>query len=104
MGSSPSSGSTALGSWDVPSVTVRPFRQLIWSGKRLTVRDTPAIETKPQSGQRQQPKRKERVKPTGQGGTKPGTTPPGAKPPTSKPPGTKQAGTKQAGTKPLEQA
>ena len=46
--------------------------------------DTPAIETKPQSGQRQQPKRKKRVKPTGQGGTKPGTTPPGAKPPGAK--------------------
>ena len=68
------------------------------------VRDSPAIETKPQSGQRQQPKRKERVKSTGQGGTKPGTTPPGAKPPASKPPGTKQASTKQASTRPLEQA
>jgi YidC/Oxa1 family membrane protein insertase len=71
------------------------------------VRDTPAIETKPQPGQRQQPKRKERVKPTGQGRTKPGTTPPGAKPPASKPPGTKQPGTKppgtkQAGARPLE--
>ncbi len=78
------------------------------------VRDTPAIEPKPQSGQRQQPKRKERVKPTGQGGTKPGTTPRGAKPPASKPPASKPParkpparklpGTMQAGTKPLEQA
>jgi YidC/Oxa1 family membrane protein insertase len=68
------------------------------------VQDTPAIETKPQSGQRQQPKGKKRVKPTGQGGTKPGTTPPGAKPPGAKPPASKPPGTKQAGTKPLEQA
>jgi YidC/Oxa1 family membrane protein insertase len=30
--------------------------------------DTPAIEAQPQSGQRQQPKRKKRVKPAGQGG------------------------------------
>ncbi|MBE3073622.1 MAG: hypothetical protein IMZ75_01545, partial [Actinobacteria bacterium] len=63
------------------------------------VQDIPAPDTKPASGQRQQPKRKKRVKPTGQGGTKPGTTPRGAKPPASKLPGTKQAG-----TKPLEQA
>jgi len=68
------------------------------------IQDTPAIETKPQSGQRQQPKRKERVKPTGQGGTKPGTTPPGTKPPGAKPPASKPPGTKQAGTKPLAQA
>jgi YidC/Oxa1 family membrane protein insertase len=73
------------------------------------VQDTPAIETKPQSGQREQPKRKKRIKPTVQGGTKPGTTPtgakpPGSKPPGSKPPGTNQAGTNQAATKPLEQA
>jgi YidC/Oxa1 family membrane protein insertase len=68
------------------------------------VQDTPAIETKPQSGQRRQPKGKKRVKPTGQGGTKPGTTPPGAQPPGAKPPASKPPGTKQAGTKPLEQA
>src|SRR5450631_1573786 len=36
------------------------------------VPDIPAPDTKPASGQRQQPKRKKRVKPTGQGGTKPG--------------------------------
>jgi YidC/Oxa1 family membrane protein insertase len=30
------------------------------------VQETPAIETRPKSGQRQQPKRKKRVKPTGQ--------------------------------------
>ena len=64
------------------------------------VQDTPAIETKPESGQRQQPKGKKRVKPTGQGGTKPGTTPPGAKPPGAKPHASKPPGTKQAGTKP----
>jgi membrane protein insertase Oxa1/YidC/SpoIIIJ len=44
------------------------------------VPDISAPDTKPASGQRQQPKRKKRVKPTGQGGTN------------------------QAGTKPLEQA
>jgi YidC/Oxa1 family membrane protein insertase len=44
------------------------------------VPDIPAPDTKPASGQRQQPKRKKRAKPTGQGGTN------------------------QAGTKPLEQA
>jgi YidC/Oxa1 family membrane protein insertase len=35
------------------------------------VPDIPAPDTKPTSGQRQQPKRKKRVKPTGRGGTKP---------------------------------
>jgi len=35
------------------------------------VQDTPAIETKPKSGQRQQPKRKKRVKPAGQAVEKP---------------------------------
>jgi len=35
------------------------------------VQDIPAIETKPKSGQRQQPKRKKRVKPTGQAVEKP---------------------------------
>jgi YidC/Oxa1 family membrane protein insertase len=35
------------------------------------VPDIPAPDTKPASGQRQQPKRKKRVKPTGRGGTKP---------------------------------
>ena len=44
------------------------------------VPDLPAPDTKPASGQRQQPKRRKRAKPTGQGGTN------------------------QAGTKPLEQA
>src|SRR5665647_568634 len=68
------------------------------------VQDSPVAETKPKSGQRQQPTRKRRAKPTGQGGTKPGTTPPGAKPPGAKPPASKPPGTNQAGTKPLEQA
>jgi YidC/Oxa1 family membrane protein insertase len=45
------------------------------------VQDSPAIETKPKSGQRQQPKRKNRGRPAGQGEGRPGTTPQGAKPP-----------------------
>jgi YidC/Oxa1 family membrane protein insertase len=58
------------------------------------VQDTPAVETKPKSGQRQQPKRKKRVKPAvpeaGQGptrqpGAKPPTRQPGSKPPTRQP-------------------
>jgi YidC/Oxa1 family membrane protein insertase len=38
------------------------------------VQDTPIAETKPKSGQRQQPKRKKRAKPAGQGDGKPGLT------------------------------
>jgi YidC/Oxa1 family membrane protein insertase len=38
------------------------------------VQDTPTAETKPKSGQRQQPQRKKRVKPAGQGDSKPGPT------------------------------
>jgi YidC/Oxa1 family membrane protein insertase len=64
------------------------------------VQDSPAPETKPQTGQRQQPKRKKRVKPTGQGENRPGTTPPGAKPPGAKPPGAKPTGAKPPGAKP----
>jgi len=58
------------------------------------VQDTPVADTKPKSGQRQQPKRKQRVKPTGQADGKPTPTQqsgprkqsgpkqkPGAKPP-----------------------
>jgi YidC/Oxa1 family membrane protein insertase len=45
------------------------------------VQDSPAIETKPKSGQRQQPKRKNRGRPAGQGEGRPGTTTPSAKPP-----------------------
>ena len=41
------------------------------------VQDTPIAETKPKSGQRQQPKRKNRGKPTGPSDPKPGPTPPG---------------------------
>jgi len=77
---------------------------LTYDDESEEVRDTPAIETEPQSGQRQQPKRKKRVKPTGQGGTKPAPTPPGAKPPSAKPPASKPPATNQAGTKRLEQA
>jgi len=51
------------------------------------IQDTPVAEAKPKSGQRQQPKRKKRVKPTGQGDAKTGPTQqpgprqkPGAKP------------------------
>jgi YidC/Oxa1 family membrane protein insertase len=45
------------------------------------VQDTPIAETKPKSGQRQQPKRKKRAKPAGQGDAKPGPTrEPDAKP------------------------
>ena len=43
------------------------------------VQDSPVVETKPtkaQSGQRQQPKRKNRAKPTGQGEGSPGPKPP----------------------------
>ena len=83
------------------------------------IRDAPTIGTRPQSGQRQQPKRKKRVRSAGQGDTKPGTTPTGAKPagtkppgtkppstkpPSTKPPSTKPPGTKPAGTKPPAQA
>jgi hypothetical protein len=38
------------------------------------VQDTPIAEIKPKSGQRQQPKRKKRAKPAGQGDAKPGPT------------------------------
>jgi YidC/Oxa1 family membrane protein insertase len=46
------------------------------------VQDTPVIDGKPKSGQRQQPKRKNRGKPTGPGDGRPSPTPKsGAKPP-----------------------
>jgi YidC/Oxa1 family membrane protein insertase len=64
------------------------------------VQDSPITETKPKAGQRQQPKRKKRAKPTGQGDGPPDVTPPGTKPPGTKPPGTKPEGTKPSGTKP----
>ena len=54
---------------------------LTHDGEAADVQDSPAIETKPKSGQRQQPKRKNRGRPAGQGEGRPGTTPPGAKPP-----------------------
>jgi len=40
------------------------------------VQDVPIVETKPKSGQRQQPKRKNRAKPPGQGDGSTGQTPP----------------------------
>jgi YidC/Oxa1 family membrane protein insertase len=64
------------------------------------VQDGPIAETKPKSGQRPQPKRKNRGKPAAQGDAKPGTTPPGAKPPGAKPPGAKPPGPKPPGPKP----
>jgi len=60
------------------------------------VQDGPIAETKPKSGQRPQPKRKNRGKPAAQGDAKPGTTPPGAKPPGAKPPA-KPSGTSPSG-------
>jgi YidC/Oxa1 family membrane protein insertase len=63
------------------------------------VLDSPA-EPQPQSGQRQQPKRKNRAKPAGQGDGSPGPTPPGAKPAGAKPPGAKPPGAKPPGAKP----
>ena len=74
------------------------------------VQDIPAIETKPKSGQRQQPKRKKRVKPAGQAvekpipGKQPGPTqqasPAEQKPGTEQKPGQKQ----KPGTEPLAAA
>jgi len=64
------------------------------------VQDTSSTETTPMSGQRKQPKRKNRGKPTGQGDAKPGTTPPGAKPPGANPPGAKPPGAKPPGANP----
>jgi YidC/Oxa1 family membrane protein insertase len=51
------------------------------------VQDTPIAETKPKSGQRQQPKRKKRVKPTGPavGGTGPTNKPGPVQKPVAKP-------------------
>jgi YidC/Oxa1 family membrane protein insertase len=40
------------------------------------IQDSPVTETKPKSGQRQQPKRKKRARPTKQGDGSPGPTPP----------------------------
>ena len=47
-------------------------------GETEDVQDSPIAETKPKSGQRQQPKRKNRGKPTGPNDPKPGPTPPPA--------------------------
>jgi YidC/Oxa1 family membrane protein insertase len=60
--------------------------------------ESPTTETKPQSGQRQQPKRKNRAKPVGQGDGSPGVKPPGVKPPGVKPPGAKSPGVKPPAT------
>jgi YidC/Oxa1 family membrane protein insertase len=64
------------------------------------VQDSPVTETQPQSGQRQQPKRKKRVKPTGQGDARPAATPPGARPPGAKPPTPKAPTPTAPGAKP----
>jgi len=69
-------------------------------GGNEETQDSPTTETKPQSGQRQQPKRKNRAKPVGQGDGSPGVKPPGVKPPGGKPPGVKPPGVKPTGVKP----
>jgi YidC/Oxa1 family membrane protein insertase len=55
--------------------------------------DSPITEAKPKSGQRQQPKRKNRARPAGQGDGSPEARPPGMKPPGVKPPGVKPPAT-----------
>jgi YidC/Oxa1 family membrane protein insertase len=59
------------------------------------VQDTPIAEIKPKSGQRQQPKRKKRAKPAGQGDAKPGPTrePDGRQPSRRPQPGAKPSAT-----------
>ena len=64
------------------------------------VQDSPISETKSQSGQRQQPKRKNRAKPTGQGDGSPSPTTSSVKPARSKPPGAKPPGAKPPRVKP----
>jgi len=64
------------------------------------VQEAPAVEARPASGQRPQPKRKKRVKPAGTGDLKPRTPPPGTKPPGGKPAKAKPAGTTPAGARP----
>jgi YidC/Oxa1 family membrane protein insertase len=66
------------------------------------VQDTPIPDTKPKSGQRQQPKRKKRAKPAGQGDVKPGPTqqPDGRQPGGRQPGGRQPAGRPQPGAKP----
>jgi YidC/Oxa1 family membrane protein insertase len=64
------------------------------------VQDGPVAEAEPKSGQRQQPKRKKRARPTVQGDGSPDLRPPGAKPPGAKPPGAKPPGPKRPGAKP----
>ena len=61
---------------------------------------SPTTETQPKSGQRQQPKRKNRARATGQGDGSPGVKPLGSKPPGSKAPGVKPPGVKPHGSKP----
>jgi len=62
------------------------------------IQDSPSVEIKSKSGQRRQPKRKNRGKPKGQDDGSLGPTPPGAKPPGAKPPGTKPPGANPAAT------
>jgi YidC/Oxa1 family membrane protein insertase len=64
------------------------------------VQDSPPAETKSKSGQRQQPKRKNRGRPAGQGDGSVGPTTSGIKPPVTKPPGIKPPGIKPPVTKP----
>jgi YidC/Oxa1 family membrane protein insertase len=66
-------------------------------GESDDVQDSPIVETKPRSGQRQQPKRKKRVKPTGRAD---GETGPAQRPR----PVTKPSPVKKPGTKPLAAA
>src|ERR1035437_7720703 len=61
------------------------------------IQDSPVEEAKPKSGQRQQPKRKKRVKPTGQVDGKPGPT---QQPGGRQPGGRQPAGRPQPGAKP----
>jgi YidC/Oxa1 family membrane protein insertase len=61
------------------------------------IQDSPVEEVKPKSGQRQQPKRKKRVKPTGQADGKPG---PNQQPGGRQPGGRQSAGRPQPGAKP----
>src|ERR1035437_5519958 len=61
------------------------------------IQDSPVEEVKPKSGQRQQPKRKKRVKPTGQVDGKPGPT---QQPGGRQPGGRQPAGRPQPGAKP----
>src|ERR1035437_6320546 len=70
---------------------------LTHEGEPEEIQDSPVEEVKPKSGQRQQPKRKKRVKPTGQVDGKPGPT---QQPGGRQPGGRQPAGRPQPGAKP----